>query len=72
MKTIQIGSFEAKTRFSQLLQEAEKGKSFDLNFAPRQARGATQGNWLGSQPETRTRSVGFFSRYAPQFTNFAC
>jgi len=30
MKTIKIGSFEAKTHFSQLLQEVEKGKSFDI------------------------------------------
>jgi antitoxin (DNA-binding transcriptional repressor) of toxin-antitoxin stability system len=30
MKTAKIGSFEAKTHFSQLLQEVEKGKSFDI------------------------------------------
>ena len=30
MKTTQIGSFEAKTHFSQLLHEVEKGKNFDI------------------------------------------
>ena len=30
MKTIQIGAFDAKTHFSQLLQDVIKGKTFEI------------------------------------------
>lgn len=30
MKTIQIGAFDAKTHFSELLQDVLKGKSFEI------------------------------------------
>jgi len=30
MKTIQIGAFDAKTHFSQLLQEVIKGKTYEI------------------------------------------
>lgn len=50
MKAMSIGSFDAKTHFSELLQDVEKGKSFEI-----MRRGKPVARLLGIQVGVRPR-----------------